>query len=578
MKKTDAVKRLIRYAGRGGRALIALSAVMAFFTVAISLYMPILTGNAVDNILSPGNVAFHAVLRLIARLLMCAGLSAVIQWGMTAINNRMAYICARGVRAAAFDTLCRLPLSYLDRRGAGDTVGRIITDVDTLTDGLLMGFTQLFTSALTIALTLIVMFVINPAIAAVVVVVTPLSLLAASFIAKRTYTLFSKQAEVRGEQTRFVDEMIGGMKTVQAFGREKEALARFDGLNERLTRVSLKAIFYSSITNPSTRFVNAIVYLLVAVFGALACTKDALTVGSLICFLSYASQYTKPFNEISGVFAELQNTVACAKRVFDLIDEPTEPADAAGPAVFPEKGGAVALEHVCFSYDPQRELIRDLNLLAKPGARVAIVGPTGCGKTTLINLLMRFYDADSGRISVDGADILGVPRRELRAKYGMVLQDTWLRAGTIRDNIRMGDPDATDDRVIHAAKAARAHSFITRLPNGYDTRLGEDGGALSQGQKQLLCIARVMLRIPPILILDEATSSIDTRTEIKIQEAFQLMMRGRTSFVVAHRLSTIRSADTILVMQNGKIIEQGTHAQLMEKHGFYSALYMSQYR
>jgi ATP-binding cassette subfamily B protein len=503
--------------------------------------------------------------------------TAASQWIMNACNNRIVYNVSREVREKAFQKIEVLPLSYLDTHSSGDLVSRVIADVDQFSDGLLMGFTQLFTGVVTILGTLGFMLAVNVRITFVVVLLTPVSLLVAKYIAQKTYSMFQLQSKTRGEQTALIDEMIGNQKVVQAYGREKEVTARFDEINERLRKYSLRAIFFSSITNPATRFVNSLVYTGVGLTGALAAVRGVMTVGQLSAFLSYANQYTKPFNEISGVVTELQNALACAGRIFELIDAPAQQPDASPADTLPSEIGSLSLEHVSFSYTPDKPLIKDFNLEVKAGQRIAIVGPTGCGKTTLINLLMRFYDVNGGSIRVEGIDIRDLKRKDLRSAYGMVLQDTWLRNGTIRDNIRMGRPDATDEEVIQAARDAHAHSFIKRLPDGYDTMIGENGGNLSQGQKQLLCIARVMLCLPPMLILDEATSSIDTRTEIRIQKAFLKMMEGRTSFIVAHRLSTIRSADMILVMKDGSIIEQGTHQELLARKGFYAELYNSQF-
>ena len=561
------------------RFALLLSLLFAAATVALSLYIPILTGRAIDHIVWRGNVHWDALWRIALQIAVSVLISALLQWLMNVINNRITYGTVQKLRRRAFEKLQRLPLSYLDSHSVGDTVSRMMTDVDQFTDGLLMGFAQFFTGILTILGTLVIMLYLHWGIALVVILVTPLSLFVASFIAKKTYSMFSLQSRTRAEQTAMIDEYIGNHKVAVAFGREDEAQAEFDEINTRLGKCALRATFFSSLTNPFTRFVNNLVYAGVALVGALMVISPttAFTVGSLSVFLSYANQYTKPFNEISGVLTELQNAMACAARVFELLDEPSVTPDAPDARVLDEAEGRVELSDVAFSYTPDRELIRDLSLSVAPGQRIAIVGPTGCGKTTLINLLMRFYDVCDGSISVDGTDIRGITRASLRASWGMVLQDTWLRAASVRDNIRMGKPDATDEEVIAAAKAAHAHSFIKRLPNGYDTVLGEGGGTLSQGQKQLLCIARVILCLPPMLILDEATSSIDTRTELKIQNAFAEMMRGRTSFIVAHRLSTIESADVILVMQNGRIVEQGDHKSLLAQKGFYHHLYNAQF-
>lgn len=578
MKKKSTIKRVLRYLGKY-RIFLILSLGMALVTVAGQLYIPILQGNAIDNIIGEGNVDFAAVMKIIITILITMGVVALFQWIMNICNNKITYSIVHDIRKDAFNKLQKLPVRYADSHPTGEIVSKVIADVDQFADGLLMGFTQFFTGVMTILGTLIFMIMINWKITLVVVLVTPLSFFVASFVAKKTYRMFSLQSETRGEQTGFIDEMIGNEKVVQAYGHEDEALEKFDDINLRLQKWSLKATFFSSITNPATRFVNNVVYALVALSGAVSVVKNplAFTVGRLSMFLSYANQYTKPFNEISGVVTELQNALACADRVLDLIEEEPLSPDADDVLVVNEGEGHIRLEHVAFSYDKEKELIKDFNLDVKPGERVAIVGPTGCGKTTMINLLMRFYDVDSGSIKVEGKDIRDVTRKSLRSNYGMVLQETWLKSGTIKENIVTGRPDATDEEVIAAAKAAHAHSFIKRLPDGYDTVIGEDGGNLSQGQKQLLCIARVMLCLPPMLILDEATSSIDTRTEMKIQEAFAKMMNGRTSFIVAHRLSTIQSADIILVMKDGNVIEQGNHEELLAKGGFYSRLYNSQF-
>lgn len=578
MKKKSTIKRVLKYLGKY-RIFLILSLGMALVTVAGQLYIPILQGNAIDNIIGEGNVDFAAVMKIIITILITMGVVALFQWIMNICNNKITYSIVHDIRKDAFNKLQRLPVRYADSHPTGEIVSKVIADVDQFADGLLMGFTQFFTGVMTILGTLIFMIMINWKITLVVVLVTPLSFFVASFVAKKTYRMFSLQSETRGEQTGFIDEMIGNEKVVQAYGHEDEALEKFDDINLRLQKWSLKATFFSSITNPATRFVNNVVYALVALSGAVSVVKNplAFTVGRLSMFLSYANQYTKPFNEISGVVTELQNALACADRVLDLIEEEPLSPDADDVLVVNEGEGHIRLEHVAFSYDKEKELIKDFNLGVKPGERVAIVGPTGCGKTTMINLLMRFYDVDSGSIKVEGKDIRDVTRKSLRSNYGMVLQETWLKSGTIKENIVTGRPDATDEEIIAAAKAAHAHSFIKRLPDGYDTVIGEDGGNLSQGQKQLLCIARVMLCLPPMLILDEATSSIDTRTEMKIQEAFAKMMNGRTSFIVAHRLSTIRSADIILVMKDGNVIEQGNHEELLAKGGFYSRLYNSQF-
>ena len=574
----ETLKKVFHYMKRYIPILI-LSIVLATVTVALTLYFPILTGKAIDLILEKGKVDFAGILSLAKEGVLIIVITALAQWIMNMCNNRMTYNIVRDIRKDAFDKMEHLPLSYIDSHSHGDMVSRIIADVDTFADGLLMGFTQLFTGIATIVGTLIFMLIIDVKITLVVVILTPLSLFVASFIAKKTYSMFQLQTKTRGEQTALIEEMVGNQKVVQAFNHEDEALEQFDEINQRLQKYSLRAIFFSSITNPSTRFINSLVYAAVGIVGALSVilTNGAFSVGNLSCFLSYANQYTKPFNEISGVITELQNALACAARIFELIEEPAEKPDAEDAYVLENADGTVDIDHVYFSYVPDQKLIEDFNLHVKPGQRVAIVGPTGCGKTTLINLLMRFYDANSGKIVVSGHDIMHMTRNSLRANYGMVLQETWLKKGTIRDNICMGKPEATEEEMIAAAKASHAHSFIKRLPKGYDTVITEDGGNLSQGQKQLLCIARVMLCLPPMLILDEATSSIDTRTEIRIQKAFLTMMQGRTSFIVAHRLSTIREADVILVMKDGKIIEQGNHDTLLAQNGFYANLYNSQF-
>ena len=564
------------------RVLVALSILCSAVIVALTLYVPVLIGRTIDLIIGPGQVDMPGILRLLLRIGWIVAVTATVQWVVNTINNRITYQVVRDVRDTAFRHLQILPLRYIDAHPVGGVVSRIIADVDQFADGLLMGFTQLFTGAVTILGTLVFMISIRPSIAAVVVLLTPLSFVVARFIATHTYSYFKLQSETRGEQTAFIDEMLGGQKVVKAFGQEQECVERFDEINGRLAKCSLKAIFYSSLTNPCTRFVNNVVYAGVALSGALLCVATAgaavpFTVGSLSALLSYANQYTKPFNEISGVVTELQNALACASRVFKLIAEPAQIPDDEDARILKTAEGTVELQDVAFSYTQDRKLIEDLNLQVHPGQRVAIVGPTGCGKTTLINLLMRFYDVDRGSISVEGTDIRHITRRSLRANYGMVLQETWLKAGTVRENLIMGKPDATDDEITAAAKAAHAHGFIKRLPQGYDTVIGEDGGSLSQGQKQLLCIARIMLCLPPMLILDEATSSIDTRTEIRIQQAFDAMMAGRTTFVVAHRLSTIREADVILVMRDGHIVEMGNHEELLKKGGFYAKLYNSQF-
>ena len=558
---------------------VGLSVLLAAVSVASTLLIPVYTGDAVDLILGPGQVDFAGLFRLMRRMGVVLAAGAAAQWLMNLCNNRITYSVIRDLRREAFEKIQQLPLSYLDGRTTGEVVSRVVADVDQFADGLLMGFTQLFTGVLTIVGTLGFMLRVNWAITLVVVCVTPLSLGVAAFIAKKTYRMFHLQSETRGEQTSLIDEMVAGQKVVQAFGQEEKVLARFDEINGRLEQCSLRAIFFSSITNPATRFVNSLVYAGVCVTGAVCAVQGLVSVGQLSCLLSYANQYTKPFNEISGVVTELQNALACAGRVLELIEAPAQAPDDpdALELAADTVRGSVSLQDVCFRYLPDRPLIEGLNLTVKPGERVAIVGPTGCGKTTIINLLMRFYDPNSGKITVEGVDETRITRKSLRSAYGMVLQDTWLKAGTIRENIAYGAPDATEEQIVAAAKAAHAHGFIQRLPQGYDTLITEDGGNISQGQKQLLCIARVMLRLPPILILDEATSSIDTRTEARIQKAFQQMMEGRTSFIVAHRLSTIRQADVILVMKDGHVIEQGTHDQLLAKGGFYANLYNSQF-
>ncbi len=578
-KKTGqmAVMRKVLHYMKHYIPLLVFSIVLAAASVALTLYFPILTGRAIDLILEKGQVDFDGMLVILRQGAVVVVLTAVFQWFMNISNNKMTYGIVRDIRKDAFDKIEQLPLKYIDSHSHGDMVSRIIADVDTFADGLLMGFTQLFSGVATIAGTLIFMLTINVKITFAVVLITPLSLFVASFIAKKTYAMFRLQTKTRGEQTALIEEMIGNQKVVQAFNHEDEVLEQFDEINGRLQKCSLRAIFFSSITNPSTRFVNSIVYATVGLTGALSALTGGISVGQLSCFLTYANQYTKPFNEISGVITELQNALACAARIFELIEEDAEVPDQEDAVSLSEADGSVSLSHVYFSYDPEQKLIEDFNLSVKPGQRVAIVGPTGCGKTTLINLLMRFYDANEGTITVSGHKIQELTRKSLRKNYGMVLQETWLKSGTIRDNIIMGKPDATEEEMIAAAKASHAHGFIKRLSDGYDTVITEDGGNLSQGQKQLLCITRVMLCLPPMLILDEATSSIDTRTEMKIQNAFLTMMKGRTSFIVAHRLSTIREADVILVMNQGKIIEQGNHKELLAKDGFYAKLYNSQF-
>ncbi len=558
--------------------LVLLSLVTAVISVILTLYLPVLTGQIIDLIVGPGAVSFAEITVILRRMALAIAFTALAQWLMNLCNNRIVYEVSREIRDQAFEKIEILPLKYLDGHASGDLVSRVIADVDQFTDGLLMGFAQLFTGVVTIVGTFFFMLSVNVGITAVVVVLTPLSLLVANFIANRSYRMFKKQSETRGEQTALVNEMIGNEKVVQAYGQEEAVQERFDEINGRLESYSRQAVFFSSLTNPCTRFVNSLVYTAVGLCGALGVISGRLTVGQLTALLSYANQYTKPFNEISGVVTELQNALACAARVFELIDEEPEKPDPDPCEELPQDGvGSVSAEQVAFSYEKTRPLIENFNLHVKPGQRIAIVGPTGCGKTTLINLLMRFYDVDAGCISVEDRDIRSLRRHDLRGAYGMVLQDTWLRDGTIRDNIAMGRPDAGDEEIVKAAKAAHAHSFIRRLPNGYDSLIGENGGNLSQGQRQQLCIARVMLNPPPMLILDEATSSIDTRTEMQIQNAFQELMEGRTSFIVAHRLSTVQNADLILVMRDGKIIEQGTHSELLEKNGFYAELYRSQF-
>lgn len=564
--------RIARY-----RLNAVLSILLSAVYVGLSLYVPILAGRAIDNIIVPGSVDYAQIMLELTKIAVVAAIAALAQWLMNIINNSMTYNVVKDMRTEAFDRLMKLPLSYIDAHPYGETVSRIIADVDQFADGLLLGFSQLFTGILTIIGTLIFMLSVNAPITLAVVILTPLSLLVARFIARRTHSMFARQGEDRAEQTAFVEEMIGNQKVVQAFAHEQANEERFDEINKRLSESSLQAIFYSSITNPATRFINSLVYAAVGLTGAFAAVAGSITVGGLSAFLSYANQYTKPFNEISGVITEFQNALVCAERIFALIEEPTEEPDASDACVLDHAEGIVQANAVAFSYVADRPLIKCLDLDVKSGERVAIVGPTGCGKTTLINLLMRFYDVNAGSISVDGTDIRNITRHSLRRNYGMVLQETWLKEGTIRDNIVMGKPDATEKEIIDAAKAAHSHGFITRLPKGYDTVIGEDGGSLSQGQKQLLCITRVMLCLPPMLILDEATSSIDTRTEQHIQHAFAQLMQGRTSFIVAHRLSTIKNADMILVMKDGDIIEKGKHDELVARGGFYAALYNSQF-
>lgn len=573
-KKTllKVLKRIKKY-----RIFLIISVLMAAVTVASTLYVPILVGNGIDCIIGKDNVDFTAITYILVKIAVVVVITAVSQWIMNICNNKITYHVTRDIRDEAMEKIQKLPLRYIDSHSYGEIVSRVIADVDQFADGLLMGFTQFFSGVLTILGTLIFMLTINIKITFVVVLITPVSLLVAAFIAKRTFSMFKLQSETRGEQTAFIDEMIGGQKVVKAYGYEDDALEQFDEINSRLQKCSLNAIFFSSITNPSTRFVNSLVYAGVAVTGAIIAINGGITVGQLSCFLSYANQYTKPFNEISGVVTELQNAIACASRMFELIEEEPEIPDSSDAKVITDYNGEVELKNVYFSYTPDKKLIEDFNLHVKKGQRIAIVGPTGCGKTTVINLLMRFYDVDSGSIDVSGVNIKDMMRFSLRQGFGMVLQETWLKAGTIRENIVMGKPDATEEEIIEAAKAAYSYGFIKRLPNGFDTVIGEDGGNLSQGQKQLLCITRIMLTKPPMLILDEATSSIDTRTEIKIQNAFAKLMEGRTSFIVAHRLSTIQSADVILVMKDGHIIEQGNHEELLAANGFYKNLYESQF-
>ena len=575
-KSMETLKRILDYIGQYRWGVI-MSLILALITVALTLYVPILTGRAVDRIVGQGNVDFAGLTRILWKILGAVGLTAVSQWLMNHINNTITYRVVKDIRTRAFNHLETLPLSYIDAHPSGDIISRIIADIDQFSEGLLMGFTQLFTGVLTIGGTLLFMLSIHPAITLVVVVLTPVSLFVASFIAKKTFVMFRHQSETRGELTALTDEMLGNMKVVQAFGYQEETQKQFEEINSRLAGYSLRATFFSSITNPSTRFVNSMVYAAVGITGAYAVIRGFMTVGQLTSFLSYANQYTKPFNEISGVVTELQNALASAARVFELIDEKAILDDKPDAAVLTHVEGKVELVNVDFSYTPDRKLIENFDLNVDPGQRVAIVGPTGCGNTTIINLLMRFYDVDSGSIKVEGTDIRNITRKSLRTNYGMVLQETWLKTGTIRENIAYGRPDASEEEIIRAAKEAHAHGFIMRMPEGYDTVISEDGGNLSQGQKQLLCIARVMLCLPPMLILDEATSSIDTRTEIRVQKAFARMMQGRTSFIVAHRLSTIREADVILVMRDGHIVEKGRHEELLERGGFYAEIYNSQF-
>ena len=577
----DTLKRVLTYI-KPYRYFVWLSLLFAFVTVVTTLYAPIVTGNAIDFIVDKGQVDFTGLKPLLIRFAIVIAITALSQWLMSLCNNKITYEVVKDIRTSVFERINHFPLKYIDNRQYGEVVSRVINDVDQFPEGLLMGFTQLFTGVITILGTLLFMLSVNIKITIVVVLITPVSLFVASFIARKTYHMFRLQSESRGDMTALVDEMIGNQKIVQAFGYEDDAMNRFDKINNELSGYSLRATFFSSITNPATRFVNGLVYAGVGVVGAFVAVNGGITVGQLSCFLSYANQYTKPFNEISGVVTEIQNAIACAARVFELLDEPVEQADDSDCKVLTrqevEEDSNLVLEHVAFSYDKEKPLIKDLNLNVKRGQRVAIVGPTGCGKSTLINLLMRFYDIDAGSIMLNGDSIYKITRDSLRGNYGMVLQETWLKSGTIAENIAYGKPDAGRDEIIEAAKACHAHSFIKRMPNGYDTVIGEDGGNLSQGQKQLLCIARVMLEVPPMLILDEATSSIDTRTEIKVQNAFAKLMKGRTSFVVAHRLSTIKESDVILVMKDGDIIEQGSHEELLQKDGFYAQLYNSQYK
>lgn len=579
-KNKGTLKKVLKYIGIY-KIFLALSLIFAAASVVLTLYVPILTGRAIDLIVAAGRVDFIGLGEILLKIGVTVGITAVLQWLMNVCNNKITYNVVRDIRRDAFEKIEILPLKYIDSHPTGEIVSRVIADVDQFADGLLMGFTQLFTGVMTILGTLIFMFTINVKISLVVILITPVSLFVAAFIAKRTFSMFKKQSETRGEQTAIIDEMVGNQKIVQAFGHQRQSMEDFDEINSRLEKCSLKAIFFSSITNPSTRFINSLVYTGVGLTGAISAISGGISggisVGQLSSFLSYANQYTKPFNEISGVVTELQNALACAARIFELIEEQPQIPDKENARILTMPDGDVKLENVSFSYDPGRSLIENMNLSVKPGSRVAIVGPTGCGKTTVINLLMRFYDADKGRICVSGTDIKDITRGSLRRSYGMVLQETWLKSGTIRENIVMGKPDATDEEVLEAAKASHAHSFIKRLSEGYNTVISEDGGSLSQGQKQLLCITRVMLCLPPMLILDEATSSIDTRTEHRIQRAFAKMMKGRTSFIIAHRLSTIMDADVILVMKDGHVIEQGSHRELLDKGGFYAELFNSQY-
>ena len=575
-KQKQTLKRILRYI-RPYSGLVLLSLLLSILTVGLTLYVPILTGRGVDQIVGEGNVNFDGLLAVIASIVVSVLITSLAQWIMNHINNQITYRIVRDLRVQAFEHLQELPLSYVDRHPSGDLISRIVTDIDQFSDGLLLGFTQLFTGVATILGTILFMLAINPWITLIVVLLSPLSFVVANFIAKKSFSMFKKQSETRGELTGFTNEMLGGIKVVQAFHYQQDADRRFDEINDRLSEYSLKATFFSSITNPATRFMYSAIYAGVAISGGLLAIAGSITVGQLSSFLSYTNQYTKPFNDITSVLTEFQNSLASAARVFELLDEPSAPAEPKDAVVLEHPRGEIRLSHVDFSYAPDVTLIKDLNLSVAPGQRIAIVGPTGCGKTTLINLLMRFYDVQKGSIQVDGCDIRGITRRSLRISYGMVLQETWLKAASIRDNIAYGRPDASEEEIIAAAKKAHAHSFIQRMPEGYDTVIAEGGGNLSQGQKQLLCIARIMLCLPPMLILDEATSSIDTRTEIRIQRAFETLMEGRTSFIVAHRLSTIQNADRILVMNQGQIVEQGTHEELLAKKGFYFHLYNSQF-
>lgn len=574
MKNKSVLKRVLAAIGRF-KALLFVSLLLSVISVVLTLYIPVLAGRAIDGIVSAGKVDFGAVKGALVGILVCAAGGGVLQWLMNVINNRIAYSTVRDIRSRAFSNLQRLPVAYSDGHPYGDIVSRVTADAEQFADGLILGFSQLFTGVVTILVTLVFMLMLSPVIALAVVILTPFSLFTARFIAKSSYNMFKKQSETRGEQTAFINEMIQNQKTVQAFSQEERTAGGFDEINERLRVYSLKAIFFSSLTNPVTRFINNIIYAVVGLIGGISAIAGMISVGGFVSFLAYSNQYTKPFNEISGVVTELQNALACAARIFELIDEPPETSDD-GAAELEKPEGSVRFSGVSFSYDKSKKLIEDFEFFAAPGQKIAIVGPTGCGKTTLINLLMRFYDVDSGGIEVDGADIRSVTRKSLRRNFGMVLQDTWIKNGTVRENIAFARPDASEEEIVAAAKAARAHGFIKRLKNGYDTVL-EDGGGLSEGERQLLCIARVMLLKPPMLILDEATSSIDTRTEIKVQDAFSRLMEGRTSFVVAHRLSTVRDADCILVMRGGRVEESGTHGELLAKNGFYTELYNSQF-